>query len=201
MAKLTAKQKLFIEEYMIDLNATQAAIRAGYSEKTASRIAIELLNKTHVQEKLQERMAEREKRTEITQDFVLKELFEIAQSNGSDFAKVIEKPSYDEFGNPVLDPRTGKQLKYKTVDMELTDNLPKNKKKAISGIKMGKNGIEVATCDKVKALELLGRHLGMWNDKLQVNNEAEAEKSKKLDNIESILEQMQPAEIVENEKI
>lgn len=195
--KLTPKQKLFVEEYLIDLNATQAAIRAGYSERTAYRIGAELLQKTSVQEKLQERMAERAKRTEITQDFVLKELYEIAKANGSDFAKVIEKPVYDEKGQPVINPNTGAQMTYKTVDMELTDNIPEEKKKAITGIKMGKNGIEVSTCDKVRALELLGRHLGMWNDKLQVNNEAETEKAQKLDNIQSILEQMRP---VENEK-
>lgn len=160
--QLTPKQKLFVEEYLVDLNATQAAIRAGYSERNASRIAVELLNKTQVQEKLQERMHEREKRTEITQDKVLNELAAIAFSNGSDFAKVITRMGKNKLGEDV---------EYQDVELELTDKLPAEKKKAIAGIKMGKNGIEVSTCDKVKALELLGRHLGMWNDKLQVDAE------------------------------
>ena len=189
--KLTPKQQMFCDEYLIDLNATQAAIRAGYSERTAYRIGSELLQKTSVQEKLQERMHDREVRTEITQDKVLKELAAIAFANGSDFAKVITKTSINKLGE---------EVEYQDVELEVTDKLPADKKKAIAGIKMGKNGIEVSTCDKVKALELLGRHLGMWNDKLQVNNEAEVEKAKKLDNIESILEQMKPAEPQENEK-
>ena len=71
MAKLTPKQKAFVNEYLIDVNATQAAIRAVYSKETASRQAIELLNKTHVSDELQKWMKDREKRSEITQDFVV----------------------------------------------------------------------------------------------------------------------------------
>lgn len=75
---LTAKQRRFVDEYLIDLNATQAAIRAGYSAKNADKIGPELLGKTRVQECLAERMQEREERTEITQDMVLKRWWEIA---------------------------------------------------------------------------------------------------------------------------
>ncbi len=171
MAKLTPKQKAFIDEYLIDLNATQAAIRAGYSQNTASRIAIELLNKTHVSEKIQERMKDREKRTEITQDKVLAELAKIAFANGADFAKVIQKsrliPQYDNRGNEI-----GKQeILYTDVEVELTDQVPKDKLAAIAGIKSTKEGIEVKMNDKVKALELIGRHLGMFNDKLEVKGD------------------------------
>ena len=166
--KLTPKQQMFCDEYLIDLNATQAAIRAGYSERTAYRIGSELLQKTSVQEKLQERMHDREVRTEITQDKVLKELAAIAFSNGSDYAKVITKTCKN---------KRGEEVEYQDVELELTDKLPPEKKKAIAGIKMGKNGIEVSTCDKVKALELLGRHLGMFNDKLEVKATVEADES------------------------
>lgn len=166
--KLTPKQKLFVEEYLIDLNATQAAIRAGYSERNAFKIGSELLQKTTIQEKLQERMHDREVRTEITQDKVLKELAAIAFSNGSDFAKVVSKMGKNKLGE---------EVEYQDVELELTDKLPEYKKKAIAGIKRGKNGIEVSTCDKVRALELLGRHLGMFKDKLEVSG-LEKEKSK-----------------------
>jgi phage terminase small subunit len=71
MRELTAKQQVFIKEYMIDLNATQAAIRAGYSAKTADRIGPELLGKTCVAEALQEEMAKRLEKAQITADFVL----------------------------------------------------------------------------------------------------------------------------------
>lgn len=73
MAKLTDKQKTFIDEYLVDLNGTQAAIRAGYSARTANRAASENLNKPAIQEALSRRMKNREKRTEITQDRVLRE--------------------------------------------------------------------------------------------------------------------------------
>lgn len=68
---LTDRQFKFVDEYLIDLNATQAATRAGYSAKTASRIGPELLGKTCVAEAIAKRMKDRERRTEITQDYVL----------------------------------------------------------------------------------------------------------------------------------
>ena len=74
MTTLTAKQLRFVDEYLIDLNATQAAIRAGYSAKRASEIAYQLLQKTTVQKAIAERMKAREKRTEITQDKVMADI-------------------------------------------------------------------------------------------------------------------------------
>ena len=71
MANLTPKQQRFVEEYLIDLNATQAAIRAGYSEKTAKVIAAQNLSKLNVQEAIEEAQSKRTERTEITQDYVL----------------------------------------------------------------------------------------------------------------------------------
>ena len=74
MAKLTAKQKRFCDEYLIDLNATQAAIRAGYSPKTACEQASRLLANVKVQDEIAIEMAERSKRTGINQDRVLMEI-------------------------------------------------------------------------------------------------------------------------------
>jgi len=74
--KLTPKQAVFVKEYLIDLNATQAAIRAGYSEKTAKEIAAENLTKPNISEAIQAGMAERSKRTEITADYVLTTIVE-----------------------------------------------------------------------------------------------------------------------------
>jgi len=72
MAKeLTPKQQMFCKEYLIDLNATQAAIRAGYSEKTSSRIGPELLGKTWIQSAIQAQMDKRAARVEVTADDVL----------------------------------------------------------------------------------------------------------------------------------
>ncbi|MBS5800775.1 MAG: terminase small subunit [Clostridiales bacterium] len=168
---MTNKQKAFVDEYLIDLNATRA-YKAVYKNVKSDDVAAvngnRLLRNAKVEEYLNKRMKDREKRTEITQDKVLNELAQIAFANGSDFAKVVEKPVLKEDGSVLLDPITEEPIYYKTVEMKLTDELPEEKRKAIAGIKMGKNGIEVNTCDKVRALELLGRHLGMWNDKLQV---------------------------------
>ncbi|MDY5096708.1 terminase small subunit [Clostridium sp.] len=170
MAKLTEKQKIFANEYLIDLNATRAyktAYPSCKKEDTAAQAGSRMLRNVKVKEYIDKRMKEREIRTEITQDKVLQELAMIAFSNGTDFAKVVEKPIILN-GIPVLDEE-GNQRTYRDVELELTDNLPMNKKKAITAIKNTKFGIAIETADKVKALELLGKHLGMFKDKLEVS--------------------------------
>ena len=69
--KLTKKQQLFVDEYLIDLNATQAAIRAGYSVESARDIGCENLTKPNIQQAIAEKMAERSKRTGVNQDRVV----------------------------------------------------------------------------------------------------------------------------------
>lgn len=144
MARLTEKQKRFVAEYLVDLNATQAAIRAGYSERTADRIGPELLGKTCVSAEIQRAIQARQKRTEVTQDMVLRELAAIGFAKASDYAQV------DNNGVVRITP---------------TEELSDTQRRALSGIKEGKYGIEVSSYDKVKALELLGKHLGMFNER------------------------------------
>lgn len=169
--KLTEKQKIFVNEYLVDLNATRA-YKVAYSnvkkDDTAAVNGNRLLRNAKVKEYLNERMKEREKRTEITQDKVLEELAAIAFSNGSKYAKVIEETVYDENGEVLLDS-DGNIVKQKVVDLVLTDELSEIDKKAIASIKKGRNGIEISTCDKVRALELLGKHLGMFKEKVEVS--------------------------------
>lgn len=81
---LTPKQARFVQEYLIDLNATQAAVRAGYSERTANRTGSENLSKPDIQAALQAAMQARQARTEITQDYVIGKLVEIADKVASD---------------------------------------------------------------------------------------------------------------------
>lgn len=172
MAKLTAKQQRFCDEYLIDLNATQAAIRAGYSPKTANEQGARLLVNVSIQKKIFELQKEREKRTEITQDSVLRELALIAFAKASDYAKVVEKDAMVEVdGNmvPVLD-EDGNQVKYRTVEPILTDELTEDQKKAIAVIKKGRDGFEIKPYSKIQALELLGKHLGMFTEKVEVKN-------------------------------
>ena len=72
-SELTAKQQTFCDEYLIDLNATQAAIRAGYSKKTAKSIGQENLTKPDIAEYIEQRLSDRVERTEVTADMVLTE--------------------------------------------------------------------------------------------------------------------------------
>ena len=81
---LTPKQARFVQEYLIDLNATQAAVRAGYSERTANRTGSENLSKPDIQAALQTAMQARQARTEVTQDYVIGKLVEIADKAASD---------------------------------------------------------------------------------------------------------------------
>lgn len=167
MVKLTEKQKRFVQEYLVDLNATAAAKRAGYSEKSASRIAVELLNKTQVSAEIQKQQAKRQKRTEITQEKVLQELAAIAFANGYDFAQVI-KPG--------------------VVRVIPTEEIPQDKRKAVASIKETANGTEIKTYDKVRALELLGKHLGIFDS----NNSTAAEQE---NNIFEVIDQSTNGEL------
>lgn len=152
MAKLTERQKRFVEEYLIDLNATQAAIRAGYSAKTAEQTASRMLSFVKVEQAIAEALAERSKRTGINQDRVVQELAKIAFVRMTDIV--------DSNGR-ILDNATDEDksciesIKYKRSDSESGSSEER----------------EVKIASKLKALELLGKHLGMWNDKINVEVE------------------------------
>lgn len=90
MAKLTAKQQRFVDEYLIDLNATQAAIRAGYSKGTAYSIGVENLRKPEIQKRIQERMNEKEASLIATQDEILKYLTSVMRGESMSAVIVVE---------------------------------------------------------------------------------------------------------------
>lgn len=150
---MTEKQKIFADEYLIDLNATRA-YRVAYpnvkKDDTAAVNGSKLLRNAKVAEYIQERMQERQQRTEVTQDRVVQELAAIAFAKATDYVMV-------KSNGPAA-----------VVMIKSTDDLTDEQVRAIAGIKEGANGIEIKLNDKEKALELLGRHLGMWNDKLEV---------------------------------
>lgn len=150
MAKLREKQQLFVDEYLIDLNGTQAAIRAGYSAKTANEQASRMLANVSIQQAISERMAERSKRTGVNQDRVVQELAKIAFLKMTDVVdhngKIRDDASEDDLS-------CIESIKYKHSDTDTGSSTER----------------EVKTASKLKALELLGKHLGMWNDKLDVN--------------------------------
>lgn len=151
MAKMTERQKRFIAEYLIDLNATQAAIRAGYSVKTAGSIGDENLKKPEINSAIAKEMAKRSKRTGVNQDRVVLELAKIAFVNASD---VIDADTATVKDDATADDTAAIQsIKVKVFPTKDGEGVERE-------IKLG---------DKLKALELLGKHLGMWNDKLDLN--------------------------------
>jgi len=150
MAKLTEKQQRFVEEYLIDLNGTQAAIRAGYSARTANEQASRLLTNVSVQQAVSERMAERSKRTGVNQDRVILELAKIAFLKMTD---VVDGQGQIRDDADPDDLSCIESIKYKHSDTDTGSSTER----------------EVKIASKLKALELLGKHLGMWNDKLDVN--------------------------------
>lgn len=161
--KLTPKQKRFVEEYLIDLNATQAAIRAGYSQRTARQIGEENLSKPDIFFAVQEAQAKRSERTEITQDMVLQEL---AKIGFSDIRKIVRwgetmvRMETDKDGNDVVVPYHGLAL----IDSTEIDDATAA---AISEVAEGRNGLTVKLHDKKGALVDIGRHLGMFKDRVE----------------------------------
>ncbi len=153
---MTAKQRLFVAEYLKDLNATQAAIRAGYSEKTARQIGEENLSKPVIRKMIDEAMQQRSERTEITQDRVLKALAAIGFGDirslfdsGGSFKNITELSAEEAallagFDLSILKARD--------------DDTPFEE--TVKRIKVN---------DRLRALEMIGRHLNMFTDKLDVN--------------------------------
>lgn len=155
---VTPKQARFVAEYLIDLNATQAAIRAGFSRRTARQIGERLLTKVDIAQAIEAAMAERSRRTEITADRVLQEVAKLAFLDiaGAFNADGSLKPLHE------IDPDT---------------------RAALSGLEVaeitGEDGHTVGRirklklADKTASLTLLMRHLGMLNDKVKLQGDTE----------------------------
>ena len=158
---LTPRQARFVEEYLVDLNATQAAIRAGYSARTADKIGSELLGKTRVAEAISQAQTTRSDRTQVTADRVVAELAAIG------FAKLGD---YAEWGTDrfVL-------LESKAVDTRAVQEIKVRETVLVGGegsetVVKREYGIKLH--DKIKALVKLGEHLGMWDAKASATIDA-----------------------------
>ncbi len=169
--KLTPKQKQFCIEYLIDLNATQAAIRAKYSKKTATEMGYENLRKPHIQKEIGRLNKDRSDKTEITVQRVLEELARIA----------------------FLDP---KDIFDKDMDLLPLSEMSEDARRAIAGIETVSTVSDkdskyttkkVKLINKDRALELIGRHLEMFTDRLKVD-----------ENIRIIVEDLRDSNIDDN---
>lgn len=146
---MTNKQKRFCEEYLIDLNATQAAIRAGYSPKSAHSIATETLQKPAVRARVDRALAAQSCRTGVTADRVVRELARVAFANSRDVVNYDDATVKPEAVRD--DTAAVASVRVKTIPTK------------------DGNGVEreVKMHDKLKALELLGKRLGLFTDKIE----------------------------------
>lgn len=153
--KLTPKQIAFVEEYLIDMNATRAYKAAGYSVKSENAAGVEgfkLLRNPKIEAYLHKRMDERSKATQITAESTLRGINNIAEANITDVVTLVR----DENGT----------LKMQVADF---DKLPRNIKAAIQSIKQNRDGsIEIKMHDKLKALELQAKHQGLFEREIEV---------------------------------
>ena len=148
VGKLRERQKRFVEEYLVDLNGKQAAIRTGYSEATAEQQASRLLSYDKVKEAIQKAQNNRSERTQVTQDMVLKNLLENIEISMGKRATVITNIRKDsETGELVGDDIM--QFVYEPTSAN-------------------------------KALELLGKHLGMFSQKVEVSGDLHIEQRAEL---------------------
>ena len=143
---MTEKQKLFCEEYLIDLNATQAALRAGYSEKTAYSIGNENLKKPEIQEYIPKRLKEKEDALIAKQDEVLKTLTAVMRREKPETVVVTckaRKSHYDDKGKKVTDE----------AEQPICVEIP------------------TKVSDVNKAAEMLGKYYALFTDKLNVDGD------------------------------
>lgn len=144
---LTAKQDRFCREYLADMNATQAAIRSGYSDKTAHVSGPRLLANVNVSKKIEALKAERAKSLDITAERVLKELARLAFGDPSEIVSVGER------GKVTIKP---------------TAQLTEDQRRTIASISEGPNGLKIKFADKLRALELVGKHIGLFEERIRI---------------------------------
>jgi phage terminase small subunit len=179
--KLRGKQAVFRDEYLVDLNATAAAERAGYSDPNYGR---QLLTNPNVAAAIHEALAERSQRTQITADRVLEEIAKLAFSNIGDYHRISSE------GEPFVD----------------LSNLSRDQMAALTELQVedytdgrGDNSrdvrrVKIKLADKKAALELLGRHLKLFTDKVDLTSDGKQLKS--LTSERSRLEELTPEQLV-----
>lgn len=155
---LTPRQERFVDEYLVDLNATQAAIRAGYSRRTARQIGEENLSKPDIAAAVRQQKTERAARVQITVDRVLQEVAAVA------FANILDVLNEDGTMKPIQDFPPG--ITAAIANLEVSEIRDPN------GVSIGSTK-KLRLTDKLGGLTLLMRHMGMLNDKLKLQGEPE----------------------------
>jgi phage terminase small subunit len=158
---LNPKQLRFVKEYCVDLNGTQAAIRAGFSKKTAQEQSSRLLSKVIIQEEIKKEQSKIEGRIEITQDKVAQEMARVAFADMADFVKIDESGMIQ--ANPLDTLLPGQSRVIRKVKEHRTIKSDEGEDTILNAT------YEFELHDKMKGLEQLGRHLGMFKDKMEVS--------------------------------
>jgi phage terminase small subunit len=160
MPPLTPKQRRFVEEYLLDMNATQAAIRAGYSQKTANEQGAQLLGKAHVQGAIDAAKIKRSEQTGIDADWMLQRLVAEAEADLADL--------YNDNNNlkPVEEwPKIWRQGLVAGVEIEALFEGQKDDRIQVGYVK------KLKLSDRVRRLELIGKHVRVnaFQDQVVVN--------------------------------
>lgn len=155
---LNPRQARFVDEYLIDLNGTQAAIRSGYSKNTAAEQASDLLRHPKIAAAVAAGQARRSKRTEISQDRVLQELAKIA------FVDVRKAVRWGR--SPIGDNGIGKY----PVELIPSEEIDDDTAAAVAEVSLTETGIKVKFHDKRAALVDLGKHLGLFVERVKIDN-------------------------------
>ena len=158
---LSAKQQLFILEYLVDKNATQAAIRAGYSIRTARKIATENLSKPVIKAAINAEIEKQKARITFTADQVLEELARVGFADMKDFIEIDEGGAIRAFPLDTLVEGKSRIIR-KVREKRIIKSTPE-------GDQVLDSTYEFELCDKVKSLELLARHLGLLHDKQELD--------------------------------
>lgn len=154
---LTPRQERFCQEYLIDLNGTQSAIRAGYSKRTANEQAAKQLAKGSIQSRLNELRRDREQRTSVTADRVVLELARLA------FFDARALHAKDGSIKPIAEWDDAAAASVSAIEVDVTVETRGTKKRKVTTTKLKR-------FDKNRSLEMLGRHLGMFKDKLTIEH-------------------------------
>lgn len=151
MSNLNEKQIRFADEYLIDLNATQAAIRAGYSSRSAAEQASRLLKNAKVRAYIDERMAELSRRTGVNQERILRELARIAFVNAPDLINIEDATIREDA--TIDDMAAIASVRVKVIPTENGQGIER----------------EIRLADKIRALDLLGKRFAMWTERQQID--------------------------------
>lgn len=158
----TDKQAAFIDEYLVDMNASAAARRAGYSEKTSDVIGHENLNKPKIARAIFEAMQERSKRTQVTADQVVKELARVGFADIRELVKWSEERTAFVPSRDLTEDQAAavSEVQSETTTSERDDGTVETRLK-----------LKLKTYDKLSALEKLGKHLGLFTDLVDITSD------------------------------